>query len=139
ARKPVFEAFWSDDPDQALMHGPTYMANALACAAANASLDLFEREPRMKQVAAIGEQMARELAPCLEMPGVKDVRVKGAIGVVEMARIDDLGALHARFVEEGVFIRPFGNVIYLTPSFVIRSDELSTLTRAIVTVVGAGR
>ena len=61
ARRHVFEAFWSDDPAHALMHGPTYMANALGCAAANASLDLFEREPRLKQVKAIGEQMAREL------------------------------------------------------------------------------
>ena len=84
ARKSVFEAFWSDDPRKALMHGPTYMGNALACAAANASLDLFEREPRLEQVAAISEQMTRELAACRNLPGVKDVRVKGAIGVVEL-------------------------------------------------------
>ena len=84
ARKSVFEAFWSDDPRKALMHGPTYMGNALACAAANASLDLFEREPRLAQVVAISEQMTRELAPCRSLPGVKDVRVKGAIGVVEL-------------------------------------------------------
>ena len=135
ARKHVFEAFWSDDPKQALMHGPTYMGNALACAAANASLDLFEREPRLDQVEAIAEQMARELAPCRGLPGVKDVRVKGAIGVVELERIDDLDALRARFVEEGVFIRPFGNVIYLTPSFTIAPDELTTLTGAIVKVL----
>ncbi len=76
----VFEAFWSDDPQKALMHGPTYMGNALACAAANASLDLFEREPRLAQVAAISQQMTRELAPCRNLPGVKDVRIKGAIG-----------------------------------------------------------
>ena len=135
ARKHVFEAFWSDDPKKALMHGPTYMGNALACAAANASLDLFEREPRLKQVQAISEQMARELASCRGVPGVKDVRVKGAIGVVEMERIAELDALRARFVEEGVFIRPFGNVIYLTPSFTIAPDELSRLTRAIRKVI----
>ncbi len=69
------------------------------------------------------------------MPGVKDVRVKGAIGVVEMERIDNLDALRARFVEEGVFIRPFGNIIYLTPAFTIASDELKTLTNAVVKVV----
>lgn len=136
ARKHVFDAFWSDDPQQALMHGPTYMGNALACAAANASLDLFEREPRLQQVKAIGEQMTRELALCKGIPGVKDVRIKGAIGVIELGKIDDVGALRARFAEEGVFIRPFGNVIYLTPSFTIPSDELSALTRAIVKVVG---
>ncbi len=139
ARKHVFEAFWSDDPKRALMHGPTYMANALACAAANASLDVFEREPRLKQVAAISEQMTRELAPCRGMKGVGDVRVMGAIGVVEMARIADLGALRARFVEEGVFIRPFGDVIYLTPSFTIGAEELSKLTGAIVKVVSENR
>ncbi len=132
----MFEAFWSDDPRKALMHGPTYMGNALACAAANASLDLFEREPRLEQVAAISEQMTRELAACRNLPGVKDVRVKGAIGVVEMERIAELQALRARFVEEGVFIRPFGNVIYLTPSFTIASHELSRFTGAIVEVVG---
>ena len=138
ARRPVFEAFWSDDPAKALMHGPTYMGNALACAAANASLDLFEREPRLKQVAAIGSQMTHELAPCRDRPGVKDVRVMGAIGVVEMERIGDLAALRARFVEEGMFIRPFGRIIYLTPSFTIESPELSRLTAAIVKVVRQG-
>jgi adenosylmethionine-8-amino-7-oxononanoate aminotransferase len=81
--------------------------------------------------------MARQLAPCRGMAGVKDVRVMGAIGVVELERIAELQALRARFVEEGVFIRPFGNVIYLTPSFTIAPDELSTLTRAIVKVIGA--
>jgi len=136
ASRKVFEAFWSDDPKKALMHGPTYMGNALACAAANASLDLFEREPRLAQVAALSKQMARELASCRGRPGVKDVRVKGAIGVVELEKIDNLDALRARFVAEGVFIRPFGNVIYLTPPFVISPDELTRLTSAIVKVIG---
>jgi adenosylmethionine-8-amino-7-oxononanoate aminotransferase len=136
ARRPVFEAFWSDDPSKALMHGPTYMGNALACAAANASLDLFEREPRLAQVAAISRQLTRELESCRERPGVKDVRVLGAIGAVELDRIDDLDALRARFVEEGVFIRPFGNLVYLTPSFTINSDELTKLTGAIARLIG---
>jgi len=135
ATKKVFDAFWSDDPQKALMHGPTFMANALACAAANASLDLFEREPRLQQVKSISDQLTRELASCRNFPGVKDVRVKGAIGVVEMERIADLNALRMRFVEEGVFIRPFGNVIYLTPAFTIAADELSKLTAAISKVV----
>jgi adenosylmethionine-8-amino-7-oxononanoate aminotransferase len=138
ARKNVFEAFWSDDPAKALMHGPTYMGNALACAAANASLDLFEREPRLSQVRSISSQMAQELAACRGRPGVKDVRVMGAIGVVELERIGDLAALRARFVEEGVFIRPFGRIIYLTPSFTIEPTDLSQLTAAIVKVVRQG-
>ena len=119
ARGHVFDAFWSDDPMHALMHGPTFMGNALACAAANASLDLFEWEPRLQQVANIERALERGLARCRELPGVKDVRVKGAIGVVELDRIDDLDGLRARFVEEGVFIRPFGSIVYLTPPFTI--------------------
>jgi adenosylmethionine---8-amino-7-oxononanoate aminotransferase len=131
ARRKVFEAFWSDDPKKALMHGPTYMGNALACAAANASLDLFESEPRLDQVARISAVLARELEPCRGMPGVTGVRVKGAIGVVELERISDLDAMRARFVEQGVFIRPFGNIVYLTPAFTIGEDELAKLTGAI--------
>jgi adenosylmethionine-8-amino-7-oxononanoate aminotransferase len=137
ARKNVFDAFWSDDPAHALMHGPTYMGNALACAAANASLDLFEWEPRLQQVANIERALERGLARCRELPGVKDVRVKGAIGVVELDRIDDLDGLRARFVEEGVFIRPFGAIVYLTPAFTIEHEELAQLTRAVVKVVGS--
>jgi adenosylmethionine---8-amino-7-oxononanoate aminotransferase len=131
----VFDAFWSDDPAHALMHGPTFMANALSCAAANASLDLFAREPRLDQVAKICAALARDLAPCMGLPGVKDIRVLGAIGVVELERIGDLNALRQRFVQEGVFIRPFGSVIYLTPAFTIAPDELAMLTGAINRVV----
>jgi len=120
-----------------LMHGPTFMANPIACAAANASLDLFESEPRLAQIASITASLAEGLSPCRAMPRVRDVRVKGAIGVVELDRIDDLTALRARFVEEGVFIRPFGNVVYLTPAFTIAADELKTLTDAVVTIVRA--
>jgi adenosylmethionine-8-amino-7-oxononanoate aminotransferase len=137
ASQKVFDAFWSDDPARALMHGPTFMANALACAAANASLDLFEREPRLAQVAEIAAGLERGLAPCRDMRGVKDVRVKGAIGVVELDSIADLDALRARFVEAGVFIRPFGSIVYLTPAFTISQEELATLTRAVVNVVGS--
>jgi adenosylmethionine-8-amino-7-oxononanoate aminotransferase len=135
ATKKVFDAFWSDDPEKALMHGPTFMANSLACAAANASLDLFDSEPRLQQVADISSALLQDLAPCRSISGVKDVRVKGAIGVVEMKRIDDLDALRARFVEEGVFVRPFGNIVYLTPAFTIAADELKTLTSAVVKVI----
>jgi adenosylmethionine---8-amino-7-oxononanoate aminotransferase len=135
ARPRVFEAFWSDDPTHALMHGPTYMANALACAAANASLDLFEREPRLAQVRTIEAQLVRGLEPCRGLRHVRDVRVKGAIGVVELERIDDLDVLRRRFVAEGVFVRPFGSVVYLTPSFTIGEEELARLTDAIVNVI----
>jgi len=136
ARGKIFDAFWSDEPSDALPHGPTFMANALACAAANASLDLFEREPRLRQVADIAVALERGLAPCRGVPGVKEVRVKGAIGVVELEHIDDLERLRARFVAEGVFVRPFGSIVYLTPAFTIGAEELAKLTAAVTKVIG---
>ena len=132
ATQKVFDAFWSDDPSHALMHGPTYMGNALACAAANASLDLFERESRLRQGADIGEFLGHRLGQCLGLPHVVDVRARGAIGVVELDRIADLNALKRRFVEEGVWVRPFRNIVYLTPALTISEDDLEKLTRAIV-------
>ena len=135
ATRQVFDAFWSDDPKKALMHGPTYTGNALACAAANASLDLFEKEPRLRQVTDISAAMASDLAACRDVPIVKDVRVRGAIGVIELNHVDDLDSLRTHFIEQGVFIRPIGNVIYLTPAFTISSDELKTLTDAVVKTV----
>jgi adenosylmethionine---8-amino-7-oxononanoate aminotransferase len=135
ARDKVFDAFWSDEPSDALPHGPTFMANALACAATNASLDLFEREPRLRQVADIALALEHGLAPCRGLPGVKDVRVKGAIGVVELERIADLEGLRARFVAEGVFVRPFGSIVYLTPAFTIGAEELAKLTDTVVSVL----
>ncbi|MEI9990859.1 MAG: adenosylmethionine--8-amino-7-oxononanoate transaminase [Rhizomicrobium sp.] len=132
----VFDAFWSDDPAHALMHGPTYMGNALACAAANASLDLFEAENRLMQAVDIGAGLTKGLGPCLSMKRVRDVRVRGAIGVVELDAIDDLNGLKARLVEQGVWVRPFRNIVYLTPALTIGEDDLATLTRAIVRVLG---
>ncbi len=131
ASKRVYEAFLSDDPSHALMHGPTFAGNPLACAAASASLDLFATEPRLAQVAAIAAQLERELEPCRELREVRDVRVKGAIGVVQLRRPPELEALRARFVRRDVWIRPFGEVIYLMPPFVIASEDLTRLTRAI--------
>jgi adenosylmethionine-8-amino-7-oxononanoate aminotransferase len=139
ARRKVFDAFWSDDPAKALIHGPTFMANALGCAAANASLDLFEREGRLDQVAGIEGQLRHGLEPCRILAGVKDVRVKGAIGVVELERIEDLNGLRQRFTAEGVFIRPFGSIVYLTPAFTISEEDLSTLTETVRRVLSEAR
>lgn len=135
ARRQVYEAFLSDDPDRALMHGPTYAGNPLGCAAANASLDLFEREPRLEQVAAIEARLADGLEGLRECRGVADVRVKGAIGVVELERQPELERLRARFVDEGVWVRPFGKVVYLMPAFTIDTAELDALIGAVGTVV----
>jgi len=128
----IFNAFLSEDPDAALMHGPTYMAYPLGCAAANASLDLFETEPRLQQVRAIEAQLSEELAACRGAQNVRDVRVRGAIGAVQMSAALDAVGLRARFVEKGCWIKPFGDVIYLTPPFVIEPTDLSKLTRTIV-------
>lgn len=135
ARGHVFEAFLSDDPAAALMHGPTYMANPLACAAANASLDLFETEPRLAQIGALEQQMIRELEPCRTLNGVKDVRVKGAIGVVELDDGRGRDWMKQRFVEEGVWLRPFGDIVYLTPPYIIDEDDLGRLTATVVSVL----
>ncbi len=138
----VYEAFLSDDASRALMHGPTYAGNPLACAAANASLDLFEREPRLQQVAAVERQLAEGLAACRALAGVRDVRVKGAIGVVELDRGPNLDALRARFVKHGVWVRPFGKVVYLMPPLVIGAQDLERLIGAMHAVLreaGAAR
>jgi adenosylmethionine-8-amino-7-oxononanoate aminotransferase len=135
----VFEAFWSDDPDAALMHGPTFMANPIACAAANASLDLFETGAWAADVARISEGLRRGLAPCRGLPGVADVRVLGAIGVVEMDTPVDVGVLSTRFADLGCWIRPMGRVVYLTPPLVIGDDDLSLLSRAITQGLAAAQ
>tara|TARA_R110000868_G_scaffold161369_3_gene391607 strand:- start:19 stop:1302 length:1284 start_codon:yes stop_codon:yes gene_type:complete len=127
ASKQIFNAFWSDQASAALMHGPTYMGNPAACAAANASLDLFEREPRLQQVAAIERAFARLLPAARDIPGVIDVRWQGAIGVIEMAGLPDLDSLKAEFVESGIWVRPFNNIIYLMPPFVIGDSDLEIL------------
>ncbi|PZR31361.1 adenosylmethionine--8-amino-7-oxononanoate transaminase [Caulobacter segnis] len=136
ASRKVFEAFWSDDASAALMHGPTYMANPLACAAANASLDLFEDGAWAGNVDRVGAALAEGLEPCREGKGVVDIRTLGAIGVVEFDAPVAVGELCARFAELGVWIRPMGKVIYLTPAFTTPNEDLARLTSAVRTVVG---
>jgi adenosylmethionine-8-amino-7-oxononanoate aminotransferase len=132
----VFEGFLSDDPAFALMHGPTFMANPLACAAANASLDLFETEPRLVQVAHMAQRLEEGLSPCRSLPGVVDVRVIGGVGVVQLARAPDREALKRAFLDRGVWVRPFGDIVYLTPAFILGDDDIAQLTGAVAEVVG---
>ena len=134
AREHVFEAFYTDNAGDALMHGPTYMGNALACAAANASLDLFESEPRLDQVRGIEKGLKEGLAPARDIAGVVDVRTRGAIGVIQVEEMRGLDDLKARFVEAGVWIRPFRDIIYTTPPYVISEEDLAALTRTMVEV-----
>lgn len=138
ASRKVFQAFWSDDPGAALMHGPTYMANPLACAAANASLDLFEDGAWARDVARVSSALAEGLEPCRAGRGVVDVRTLGAIGVVEFDAPVAVGDLCARFAELGVWIRPMGKLVYLTPAFTTPDADLDLLTAAVRKVVGVG-
>ena len=139
ATEEVFEAFLSNRLETALMHGPTFMANPLACAAANASLDLFESEPRIAQIQAIETQLREELRPCHKLDNVADVRVKGAIGVVQLSNTSGayILALRHQFIEEGVWLRPFSDVVYIMPAFTISSAELTRLTDAVFKVLTA--
>ncbi len=135
ARSKVFEAFWSDQTADALMHGPTFMANPLACAAANASLDLFEREPRVEQARAMQAKLQVGLAPTRDLPGVVDVRCRGAIGVIQVESLDDVNDLRQRFVDAGVWLRPFGDCVYVTPPLNLPDDLLDQICTAIVQVM----
>jgi len=119
----------------AFMHGPTFMANPLACAIANASIDLLLADDWQARIARIQRALAAGLAPCHGLPGVADVRVLGAIGVVEMTEPVNMRAIQARFVERGVWVRPFGRLIYLMPPYVISDDQLGILCQAVVSVV----
>ncbi|OXS00240.1 MULTISPECIES: adenosylmethionine--8-amino-7-oxononanoate transaminase [Shewanella] len=121
-------------PAGVFMHGPTFMANPLACSAARASLALLANGEWQAQVKAIETQLKQELAPAAALPEVKAVRVLGAVGVLEMHRQVNTAALQAEFVARGVWIRPFGKLIYIMPPYGISAEELSCLSRAMLEV-----
>ena len=125
----------SDGEAGCFMHGPTFMGNPLACAVAAESLAILESGEWRTQVAAIETQLTAQLAPCRESAQVADVRVLGAIDVVETHAPVEMGRLQKFFVEQGVWIRPFGRLIYLMPPYVIATKQLSRLTAAVVKAV----
>ena len=134
----IFDAFLSTDPDKALMHGPTFMAHPIACAAANASLDLFEKEPRIAEAEALEQKLWEGLRGFAKQDGVVDVRVKGAIGVIEMnSDAENNQRLRQEFIARGIWLRPFGNALYLMPSLNISDAELEKIFAAIRAVLFA--
>ncbi len=117
------------------MHGPTFMANPLACRVALASIELLLESPWEERIQTIEALLSEGLAPCREMPQVEEVRILGAIGVVEMKKPVNLKHIQNCFVDAGVWVRPFGRLVYLMPPYIIGENDLNTLTEAVVNVV----
>ena len=125
---------FSQGPAGVLMHGPTFMGNPLACAVSLASLNVLQSYDLPSMIGSIERQLVKELEPCRESPNVQDVRVMGAIGVVEMKEPLNMKVVQQKIVEKGVWLRPFGKLLYTMPPFIIQKHELRKITKAIVSI-----
>ena len=121
----------------AFMHGPTFMGNPLACATAIASIELLLSQPWQRRVQQLQDQLGEGLAPARELPHVVDVRTLGAIGVIELREPVDMKRVQPMFVERGVWVRPFGRLVYAMPPFIMESRDTAALTGAMVEVVAS--
>jgi adenosylmethionine-8-amino-7-oxononanoate aminotransferase len=129
----------SNNPPHTFMHGPTFMANPLACSVALESINLLQSSPWQKNITHIEQQLKNGLEKCRQLDAVEDVRVLGAIGVVELKTAVNMSTIQPAFVDAGVWLRPFGKLVYLMPAYIITEEQLTILINAVYDVLKRGK